>query len=101
VEEQINMHLSQLQTWKRVFFMLLFAVVLTLIRWLAWVVILLQLFCVLITGRRNSNILSFGRSISIYDFHIMLFLTFCTDVLPFPFSAWHTVLELTAHKVTD
>jgi hypothetical protein len=68
VEEQINMHLSQLQTWKRVFLMLLFAVVLTLIRWLAWVVILLQLFCVLITGRRNSNILSFGRSTLILRF---------------------------------
>jgi hypothetical protein len=68
--------------------MLLFAVVITIVRWLAWAVILLQLFFTLLSGEKNSHILSFGRGLAIYDYHLLLFLTFGTDILPFPFSPW-------------
>lgn len=91
MEDQINMHLSQAQTWKRIFFMLLFAVVLTLVRWLAWAVILLQLFFVLLSGEKNRNIFNFGRNLAIYDYHLLLFLVFGTETLPFPFSSWDVV----------
>jgi hypothetical protein len=94
MEEQINIHLSQAQTWKRIFFMLLFAVIVTLVRWLAWAVIVLQLIFVLITGEKNSNTLNFGRSLATYAYHILLFLTFSTEILPFPFSPWNMTAEL-------
>ena len=88
MEEQINMRLSQVEIWKRIFLMLLFAVVITIVRWLAWAVILLQLFFTLISGEKNSHILNFGRGLAVYDYHLLLFLTFGTDTLPFPFSPW-------------
>ncbi len=94
MEEQINTHLSQVQIWKRIFLMLLFAVVLTLVRWLAWAVILLQLFFVLLSGEKNAHILSFGRGLAIYDYHLLLFLVFGTDTLPFPFSPWAMSADL-------
>ncbi len=94
MEEQINIHLSQAQTWKRIFFMLLFVVVVTMARWLAWAVIVLQLIFVLLTGTKNSNILSFGRGLAIYEYHILLFLTFVTETLPFPFSPWGIQADL-------
>lgn len=94
MEEQINTHLSQVQIWKRIFLMLLFAVVITMVRWLAWAVILLQLFFVLISGEKNQHILSFGRGLAIYDYHLLLYLTFGTDALPFPFSPWNMSAEL-------
>ena len=94
MEEQINLHLSQAQTWKRIFFMLIFTVLVTIMRWLAWLVIVLQLIFVLLTGTKNSNILSFGRGLAIYEYHILLFLTFGTEILPFPFSPWGIKADL-------
>lgn len=98
MEEQINGHLSHLQTWKRIFLMLLFAVVVTIARWLAWAVILMQLVFVLLSGEKNENIVKFGRSLSIYEYHILLFLTFSTEKLPFPFSPWHMSADLKEPK---
>ena len=94
MEDQINIHLSQAQTWKRIFFMLIFTVLVTIMRWLAWLFIVLQLIFVLLTGTKNSNILSFGRVLAIYEYHILLFLTFGTEILPFPFSPWGIKADL-------
>lgn len=94
MEEQLNIHLSQLQIWKRIFLMLLFAVVITMVRWLAWAVILLQLFFVLVSGEKNVHILSFGRGLAVYDYHLLSFLVFGTEILPFPFSPWAMSAEL-------
>jgi len=44
--------------------------------------------------RSNANILNFGRSLSTYHYHILLFLTFNTEQLPFPFSDWNETAKL-------
>lgn len=94
MDEQINYNLKQLGTWKRIAFMLIFAAIGGLVRMLLWAVILLQVASALITGKANVNILNFGRSLSIYTYHILLFLTFNTETLPFPFSDWNMTAEL-------
>jgi hypothetical protein len=73
-------------------------VVVTIARWLAWAVILMQLVFVLLSGEKNENIVNFGRSLSIYEYHILLFLTFSTEKLPFPFSPWHMSADLKEPK---
>lgn len=93
MDEQFE-RLSQVQIWKRIFLMLLFAVVITLVRWLAWLPILLQLFFVLVSGEKNRYILGFGRGLAVYDYHLLLYLTFATDILPFPFSPLNMVADL-------
>ncbi len=94
MDEQINYNLKQLDTWKRIFFMLIFAAIGGLVRLLLWAVIILQVASTLLTGKANVNILKFGRSLSIYTYHILLFLTFNTEILPFPFSDWNMTAEL-------
>ena len=94
MDEQINYNLTQLGTWKRIFFMLIFAAIGSLVRMLLWAVIILQVASTLLTGKANQNILNFGRSLSIYTYHILLFLTFNTETLPFPFSDWNMTAEL-------
>ncbi|MFU8789268.1 MAG: DUF4389 domain-containing protein [Methylobacter sp.] len=94
MDEQISYNLSQLGTWKRIFFMLIFAAIGSLVRMLLWAVIFLQVASTLITGKTNANILNFGRSLSIYTYHILLFLTFNTETMPFPFSDWNMTAEL-------
>lgn len=53
-----------------------------------------QVVFVLLTGSANQHILAFGRSLSVYTYHIMLYLTFCTETLPFPFTEWNLTADL-------
>lgn len=94
MDEEINANLKQLSTWKRIFFMLVFSVIGELIRLLLWAVIALQVVSALLTGKPNENILNFGRSLSLYTYHILLFLTFSTEIIPFPFSDWNQTTGL-------
>lgn len=89
MQEQINENLKKVSTWKKIFFILVFAVIVGLVRILLWAVILLQIASALLTGSANKNILDFGRKLSAYLYHILLFLTFNSDQLPFPFSDWN------------
>ncbi|MCK9609071.1 MAG: DUF4389 domain-containing protein [Methylomonas sp.] len=94
MQEQINENLKRISTWKRIIFMLIYAVIDSMVKLLLWLVVLLQVGSVLITGATNPNILGFGRSLSTYHYHILLFLTFNTEQLPFPFSDWNLTAEL-------
>ena len=98
MDEQLNYNLTQLSTWKRIFCMLVFAAIGSLVRLMIWAVILLQVGSTLLTGKTNPNILNFGRSLSTYTYHILLFLTFNTETLPFPFSDWNLTAELQLPK---
>ena len=94
MDEELNENLKKLGTWKRIFFMLVFAAIGGVVRMVLWAVIFLQIVSVLITGKVNIHVLGFGRSLSVYTYHILLFLSFNTDVLPFPFAAWNLTADL-------
>lgn len=94
MDEQIEENLKKISTWKRIFFMLIFAAIGGLVRMLIWAVILLQIVSVLFTGSPNSNVLRFGRNLSLYTYHIITFLTFNSEILPYPFSEWEVTEEL-------
>ncbi|WP_031434052.1 DUF4389 domain-containing protein [Methylomarinum vadi] len=94
MQEQINENLKKTSTWKRIFFMLIYTVIVGLVRILLWAVILLQIASTLLTGKCNENILSFGSSLAAYLYHILMFLTFNTEKLPFPFSDWQLTQEM-------
>ncbi len=94
MDEQINENLKNISSWKRIFFMLVYAVIMGLVRLLLWAVVLLQVASTLFTGKTNDNILNFGKNLSAYLYHILLFLTYNTDQLPFPFSDWDLTKEM-------
>lgn len=94
MNEQINFNITSPSTWRRIAFMLIYAIIDGLVRTLLGAVILLQIVTALLTGKPNQNILDFGRSLSVYIYHIMLFMTFNTETLPFPFSDWNRTAEL-------
>ncbi|MDO9213331.1 MAG: DUF4389 domain-containing protein [Methylococcales bacterium] len=94
MKESVSYNLAEFDIWKRFFFMLVFAAIASLVRLLIWAVTAFQVVFALLTGRANQHILSFGRSLSVYTYHIMLYLTFCTETLPFPFTAWNISADL-------
>lgn len=94
MSEQINENLKKISTWKRIIFMLIYAVIDSMVKLLIWLIVLLQTGSMLFTGSINPNVLGFGRSLSTYHYHILLFLTFNTEQLPFPFSDWNLTAQL-------
>jgi hypothetical protein len=101
MQKEINDNLKKISTWKRIFFMVVFSVIVGLVRILLWAVILLQVASTLITGSANRNILGFGSKLSAYLYHILLFLTYNTDKLPFPFSDWDLIEALDVPKIEE
>lgn len=74
--------------WKRGLYMLLFAFLIGVAKFVTFSVVVLQFFLVLINGAPNSQLLTFGISLSRYTYQIMLFLTFNSETQPYPFSEW-------------
>jgi hypothetical protein len=93
-DKSASYSLADIEIWKRFFFMLVFAAIASVVRLLIWAVTIFQVVSVILTGRANQHILSFGRSLSIYTYHIMLYLTFSTETMPFPFTAWNLTADL-------
>ncbi len=99
MQQEINDNIKKISTWKRIFFMLILTVIVSLVRILLWTIIILQVGSALITGVPNQNILSFGSKLSAYLYHILLFLTYNTDQVPFPFADWGLTEDLDLPKI--
>ncbi len=88
MQEELQDNFKQVQIWKRIGFIVICAVIAGVVRTLIYVLVLLQIVATVITGNVNRHILGFGRQLAGYFYHLMLFMTFNTDEVPFPFSAW-------------
>ena len=74
--------------WMRGLFMLLMALAYHVAGTLVAVVAVIQFVMALLTAAPNARLVSFGRSLGRYFQQIVDFLTFATEVMPFPFSEW-------------
>jgi hypothetical protein len=72
----------------RVIYMLLFAVVFWVLCWILAATTLIQLMVRLLNGRANPDLLRFGASLARYARQVIEFLTFVTELAPYPFMAW-------------
>ncbi|MCU7939620.1 MAG: DUF4389 domain-containing protein [gamma proteobacterium symbiont of Bathyaustriella thionipta] len=80
--------------WLRGLYMLIFMFLLGLVKFVAFAVILFQFLTVLFTTKTNKQLVRFGRSLSIYQYQIMIFLTYNSEEHPFPMSEWPEPLTL-------
>lgn len=71
--------------WKRLVFMIAFAFIWSISRFVVGAIIVIQFFVVLSTGEANSALRSLGNQLAIYTLQLIRFLTFNTDEKPFPF----------------
>lgn len=74
--------------WKRGLLMLLFAIIYSIAEILVVVVAVFQFFCVALTGAKNPQTRDLGQQLSTYVYEILLFETFNSERLPFPFGDW-------------
>ena len=86
-------HVMSVGTWRRGLFMLLFAIIFEVSKWLILLIALLQFLFRLASGDDNENLRQFGASLALYIAAITRFLTGNTDVRPFPFASWQQPVE--------
>lgn len=88
MDEKIKANVFDGETWKRGLFMLVFAVVYSVAEFVLTALVLFQFGSRLFTGRVNERLLAFGTGLATYLYQILLFMTFRTDDMPYPFNAW-------------
>ncbi|MCK5649029.1 MAG: DUF4389 domain-containing protein [Gammaproteobacteria bacterium] len=84
--------------WMRGLYMLIFLFFLGIAKFVAFVVILFQFLTVLFTTEPNKQLLSFGESLSLYHYQVMMFLTYNSEDHPFPMGDWPEVSEKNISK---
>ena len=72
----------------RVIYMLLFGVVFWVLCWILAATTLVQLIVRLLNGRANPDLIAFGAALARYARQVIEFLTFVTELTPYPFAAW-------------
>lgn len=72
-------------TWLRLFFMLVLAVLYGIAEFLIVAVVVIQFLWVLLNGQKNEGLRELGQSLATYTYQIFVYVTFNSEVRPFPF----------------
>jgi uncharacterized protein YpmS len=67
----IQQHLKNLNTWKRGFFILLFAFIYTMAQIIAWMAALFQFVTLLLTGETNPHLSNLGQHLGVNNHDIV------------------------------
>jgi len=89
--DDIAEHVKSRSTWLRLVFMLIFVVIFYISELVLFAVAALQFLWKLFTGDVNERLTAFGANLAEFLRRVVLFLTFNTDEMPFPFSDWPSV----------
>lgn len=81
------------KVWLRGLYMLIFMFLLGLVKFVAFAVVFFQFLTILFTAETNKKLLKFGQSLSIYQYQIMMFLTYNSEEHPFPMGDWPEELK--------
>ena len=82
-------NIKSIPTWQRLFFVLLYLVVACIIVEAVFVaVVVLQCGFLLLSGKKNDNLLQFASSVLRYYVQVLEYLCFKSDDRPFPFKPW-------------
>lgn len=74
--------------WTRGLHMVLFAVAYNVAEAMLALTAIFQFFSALITGKVNEPLLQFAKNAALYVQEVMEFLTFNSEIRPFPFTPW-------------
>ena len=88
MEDKTRENLVDGSIWMRGLHMLLFAVAYNIVEAMLALTAVFQFFCALITGKVNEPLLQFAKNGALYVQEVMEFLTFNSEIRPFPFTPW-------------
>ncbi|GJL67297.1 MAG: hypothetical protein NPIRA05_22680 [Nitrospirales bacterium] len=88
MEDHTREHLVDGSIWLRGLQMLVLAIGYNVVEAMLALTTIFQFFCALITGSVNEPLLRFAKNGSIYVQEVFEFLTFNSEIRPFPFTEW-------------
>ena len=88
MSNNIKDNVKQLSTWKRGLYMLLFSFFYTIADVVLFAVVFFQFILKLLTGDTSDRLRKLGQGIATYIYQILQFLSFNSDVHPYPFGDW-------------
>ena len=88
MDEELKQNLTASETWLRGLFILLFAFLLAVARFVTGAVVVIQFLFTVFTGQTNDNLRDFGASLASYIYQTLQFLTYNSDTKPYPFAPW-------------
>ena len=83
-----NLSITNVNTWIRLAYMVLFALLVMAARLLVSIVVVVQFALVLIFGKDNENLRNLGQGLGKWVCQAIMFLTFNSNDKPFPFDDW-------------
>lgn len=90
----IKEHVKDTNVWVRLVFMVIFAALYWVAEIVLAMVVVFQFLCVLFTGKKNEKVLTLGAQLSTYAYQIFRYLTYNSEVQPFPMADWPSGAEL-------
>ena len=74
--------------WIRLLYIVLFVLIFNLVEAATYIVLVVQFVFHLFTGKPNERLSELGSSLASYARELIVFLTYRTDELPYPFGDW-------------
>lgn len=101
MDDNFKKNLLSESVWLRAFYMIIFYFVSSAVTMILLAIVAIQFLFALITGSPNSNLVNFTNGATEYIFQIYRFLTFNSDIKPFPFTRWPTSKNADKSLVSD
>jgi len=86
------------EIFSRIFYTILFSFIGWVTLWVFTFVVLIQFGFLLITGQVNKNLKGFNKEIGLFLYDMIKYLSFQSDVKPFPFRDWPYDEEINKNK---
>lgn len=93
MDPELKANITSQDAWLRGLFMLVFVLILSLAKVVGYAVVVLQFLFTVITGQTNENLRHFGAVLSLYIFQVWRYLTYNSELKPFPFTPWPELPE--------
>lgn len=87
-EEETVKSYKDRNVWMRGLYMVIFMVFWWVAELVTVFVVLVQFLTVLFTAKTNDRLIQFGKSLSLYQYEILLFLTYNSEAHPYPLGEW-------------
>jgi hypothetical protein len=87
-ETGVRKHLSDKQAWLRLLYMVLFGIAFEVAKFVTFFVAAVQILFKLFTGDVQPRLSGFGASLAVFLRQTVDFMTFRSEVRPYPWSVW-------------
>jgi len=84
-KQRLEENVKSRSTWMRLLFMIICSLLYAVSRFVVFTVVALQFLWLLFTGESNQRLVAAGQSLATYTYQLVRYLTFSSDVRPFPF----------------